>query len=107
MGFLAPLASLLGIETEVLMQRARESATAFGAIALFALIGLVFLLVALYTSLVWWVGPLWAPLIIAAAALVIALVLVVIQRLQQAAARRRAEARRKEAETTALLAGRQ
>jgi chromate transport protein ChrA len=101
----APIASLLGVETEALIQRLKESAVAVAAIALFALVCVVFLLVALYTALNWWLGPIWSPLIIAAGAFVIALVLYIALRLQQAALKRRAEERRKEAETTALLAG--
>jgi uncharacterized membrane protein len=104
MGLIAQLASLFGIETETLLQRIKESAVAYAAIGLFALICIVFLLVAVYTWLVGWVGPIWAPLIIAAAALVIAVVFFIALRIQEAALKRRAEERRKEAETTALLA---
>ncbi len=105
MGLLGPLASLLGIETDTLLQRLRESAVALAAIGLFALICLTFLLVALYTALIWWVGPMWSPLIIAAGALVVALILLIAWRIQQAALKRRAEERRQEAETTALIPG--
>jgi len=105
-GALIPLvARLLGIETDVLLRRLKENAVAFTAIALFALIGLVFLLVAAYTALTWWVGPLWSPLIIAAAAFVIAIILYIALQIQQAALRRREEERKREAETTAVMAG--
>jgi hypothetical protein len=104
MGLLGPLASLLGIETDALMQRAKESAVAFAAIGLFVLIALSFLLVAAYTALDWWVGPLWSPLIIAGAALLIALILYIALRIQTAALKRRTAERRREAETTALVA---
>ena len=50
MGLLTALASLLGIETEAIIARLKESAVAVAAIALFALIAVTFLLVALYTS---------------------------------------------------------
>lgn len=104
MGLLASLASLLGIETGALLQRLKESAVAVAAIGLFALIGLAFLLVAAYTALNWWVGPLWSPLIIAAAAFVIALILYVALRIQMAAQKRRREELARETETTALVA---
>jgi MFS family permease len=103
MGLLAPLASLLGIETESLIKRVKESAVAFAAIGVFALICISFLLIALYTALDGWVGPIWSPLIIAGGALVIALVVLVALRIQQAAVKRRMEQRREEAETTALM----
>lgn len=105
MGLLGSLASLFGIETEALLQRLKESAVAVAAIGLFILIGITFLLVAAYTALIWWVGPLWSPLIIAAAALVIALILYIALRIQAAAQKRRREERARETETTALVAG--
>ena len=104
LGFLAPLAGLLGIETDALLQRAKESAVAIAAIGLFLLIGITFLLVALYTWLAAWLGPIWSPVIIAAAAFVIALVLFIALKIQSAAVRRREEIRRRETETTALIA---
>ena len=51
MGLLTALASLLGIETEAIIARLKESAVAIAAMALFALIAITFLLVALYTWL--------------------------------------------------------
>jgi hypothetical protein len=105
MGLLAPLASLLGVEVETLLERVKGSAVAFAAIGLFGLICLFFLLVALYTWLTAWFGPIWSPLIIAAAALLVAIVLFVALQMQQTALQRRAEIRRREAQETALVAG--
>ena len=105
MGFLAPLATLLGVEVETLLERVKGSAVAFAANGLFSLICVFFLLVALYAWLTDWVGPIWSPLIIAAAARVIALILFGALHIQQAALRRRAEERRREAQETALVAG--
>ena len=105
MGLLSLLGSLAGIEVETLVQRVRESAVAFAAIALFIMICVAFLLVALYTALEGWVGPIWSPLIIAGGALVIAIVLFIALQIQEGALKRRAEERRKEAESTALIAG--
>jgi hypothetical protein len=104
MGLLSALAGLFGIEVEALLQRIRGNAIAYAAIALFVLICLVFLLIAAYTALTWWLGPIWAPLLIAAIALLIALIVFAVVRIQQNAARRRAEERRREAESTAMLA---
>ena len=105
MGLLSLLGSLAGIEVETLVQRVRESAVAFAAIALFIMICVAFLLVALYTALEGWVGPIWSPLIIAGGALVIAIMLFIALQIQEGALKRRAEERRKEAESTALIAG--
>jgi hypothetical protein len=105
MGLLSLLGSLAGIEVETLVQRVRESAVAFAAIALLIMICVAFLLVALYTALEGWVGPIWSPLIIAGGALVIAIVLFIALQIQEGALKRRAEERRKEAESTALIAG--
>lgn len=104
MGLMTQLASLLGIETGALIERTKDNAIAFSAIALFALIAVAFLLVALYTWLVGWIGPIWAPLAIAAGALVLALIAFIVLRIQEAAIARRTERQRKDAEATALLA---
>jgi chromate transport protein ChrA len=104
MGLLATLASLLGIEVGGVVSRLKENAVAVAAISLFALIGIAFLLVAAYTALTAWVGPIWSPLIIAAAALVIALILYIALRIQNRAVARREAQRRRERETTALVA---
>ncbi len=103
MGLLKALASLLGIEAEAIIARLKESAIAFAAMAFFALVAIVFLLVALYTWLNGWLGPLWAPLIIAAGALVIALIIALVLRIQQAAEARREAAQKHARHTQALM----
>ena len=105
MGLLPILASVLGIEIEGLVARLKENAVAVAAIALFVLIAISFLLVAAYTGLALWVGPIWSPLIIAGAALVIALILFVALKIQSRAVARRAAERRQKDEATALVAG--
>jgi hypothetical protein len=104
MGILSLLGSLVGVEVETLVQRIRGSAVAFAAIGLFVLICVAFLLVALYTALAQWVGPIWSPLIIAGGALVIAIILFIALQIQQAALKRHAQERRRDAESTALIA---
>jgi hypothetical protein len=95
MALLGPLAALLGLELDVLMERLRRNATTYGLLALFLAIGGVFLLVAAQVALSMWIGPLWAALTLAGVALLVALVIWLSAR---AAERRRlkreAEARR-------------
>jgi cobalamin synthase len=103
MHLLLPLASLLGIELEELLERIRKHAVAWVAILLFAMIGLVYLLVALHAALIREFGPLWAPLIIAGAALFIALAIYGWMRVSAARARKRETQRRHSSERTALV----
>jgi len=103
MHLLLPLASILGIEVEALIDNLRKHAVAWGAIALFGLVGIAFLLVAAHTALVAWIGPLWAPLVIAGAAILVALGIFIAMRITENIARRRETQRRQSAETTALV----
>lgn len=73
MQLLVPLAGLLGIEIELLVQRLRQSAVIYGLIGLSALLALAFGLVALDLWLATLIGPILAALAIAGAFLVIAL----------------------------------
>ena len=103
MNLLLPLASLLGIEVEDLLDRIKQNAIAWSAMAFFALIGAVFLLVALYTGMVDWLGPIWGPLAIAGGALVVALGIFIGIRIAAGIAARREAERRHSAEKTALV----
>ena len=103
MHLLLPLASILGIEVDELIDRFRKNAIAWSAIGLFVLIGLAFLLVAAHTALVAWIGPLWAPLVIAGVALLIALSIYLVLRIIDTVSSRREAQRRHSAETTALV----
>lgn len=92
MHILGPLAALLGIEADVLVERVRANAIAYGLVALFAAITLAFLLVAAHLGLSLWVGPLWSALIIAGVALIAALVVYLrAQAIERAYARRMTE----------------
>ena len=75
MQFLLPLASILGIEVDELLDRIKKNAIAWSAVALFLLIGLGFILIAVNNAatLAW--GPIVGPLVVALAAIVIALVI--------------------------------
>ena len=103
MHLLLPLASILGIEVEDLLDRFKQNAIAWLAIAFFALVGVVFALVALHTATVDWLGPIWGPLAIAGGALVIALGIFVGIRIAAGIVAKREAQRRHSAEKTALV----
>ena len=95
MQVLTALASILGIEVNVLIDRLRKNAMAWSAVGLFAVIALAFLLVAAHTALVGWIGPIWAPLLIAGVSLLVALVVFVIIRIIENIAAREEETMRR------------
>ena len=103
MNLLQAIASLLGIEARDVLDGLRKNAILWGAIALFALIALAFLLVAANAGLTLWVGPIMAPLIIAGTAVVIALAIYIVAAVTAEGARRREAERRRAAERTALV----
>jgi membrane protein implicated in regulation of membrane protease activity len=103
MHLLALAASVLGIEVDELLEHFKRNAMAWSAVALFALITLVFVLVALnaWFTLMW--GPIIAPLVIAAGALVISLGIYAAIAIIDSIAKKRAAQRRNAAEKTALV----
>lgn len=103
MHLLLPLASILGIEVEDLLERFKQNAIAWSAIAFFALVGVVFLLVALHTGMVDWLGPIWGPLAIAGGAIVVALAIYIGVRIAANVVAHREAKRRHSAEKTALV----
>lgn len=103
MNLLYPLASLFGIEAGEIAERLKKNGIMWGAVALFAAIALVFALVAANAGLTLWVGPIWAPLIIAGVAAVIALAVWIASRITSEIAHRKEVQRRRSAETTALV----
>lgn len=103
MHLLLPLAAILGIEVDELVDNARKNAIAWGAIGLFGLVSLAFLLVAAHTALVDWIGPIWAPLLIAGLSLLAALAIYISLRIMDDIAKRREAQRRHSAEATALV----
>lgn len=103
MHLLLPLASILGIEVDALIGNFRKNAIAWGAIGLFALIGVAFLLVAAHLALSDWLGPIGAALSIAGASLLVAASIFVVIRIIDDVAKRRETQRRHSAETTALV----
>lgn len=103
LSLVAPLASFVGMETGELAKRVKRNAVLWGAITLFGVIALIFLLVALHAAMVAWLGPIWGPVAIAGAALVLALGIYGVAHLTKAIAHRRGAQRRHAAERTALV----
>ncbi|WP_423067054.1 hypothetical protein [Devosia sp. CN2-171] len=103
MHLLALAASVLGIEVDELLEHFKRNAMAWSAVALFALVGVAFLLVALnaWLTLLW--GPIVAPLVIGAAATMIAIAIWAAVTISDNIARRQAAQRRNSAEKTALV----
>jgi choline-glycine betaine transporter len=104
LGFLTPLAALLGLELEETKERLQHQTLFWGIIVLMSLIALVFLLIAANTGLTTVVGPIWAPLIIAGVALVLALIVFFIARDADAEAKALNEERRRETAATVRMA---
>ncbi len=103
MGFLASLASILGIEVSELVSSSKRSALLWSAIALFAFVALAFLLFAAYLGLTLLIGPIWAAVAIGLTALAIALCIYLTKTIADGIAKRREAERRRSAETTALV----
>jgi hypothetical protein len=103
MQFLPLLASVLGIETDEIIDRLKKNAIAFGAVALFGLIGLAFILVAVgnAATLAW--GPIVGPLFVALAAIFIAVAIWATMAILEGIAKRKALERRHSQEKTALV----
>jgi Ca2+/Na+ antiporter len=104
LALLGPLASLMGLELDATLGRAKHQALLWGLIAAFGLIAIGFVLVAINAALALSFGPVVAPLIIAAAALVLALVVYLVFHLIAAREARREAERQKTTEMTALIA---
>lgn len=100
---LAPLASLLGIETEVLLGRFRRQALLWAVVGTFLAIGFIFLLVAANAALALAFGPVIAPLVLAGVALLLALMIYLVTLVMGSIAKKREAERRRAAETTALV----
>lgn len=103
MAFLGPLAALLGIEVDALIERLKRNATTLAVVAFLSLVGIVFLLVAANAGLTLWVGPVYAPLIIAAVALLTSAIIWLIASAGEKRRERRAVERKRSVDTTALV----
>jgi len=103
MHMLLPLASLLGLEVDQLADRLKRHAIAWGAVGLFVLIGLVYLLVALHAAASLWLGPVLGPLALAGGALLLAGALALGMKAATALSERRRNDKKRSAERTALV----
>lgn len=103
MAFLGPLAALLGIEIDVLVERLKRNATTIAVVAFLALIGVVFLLVAANVALTELVGPLLAPLILAGVAIIAAAIVWFAADAAEKRRARHAAERKRSTDTTALV----
>ena len=103
MAFLGPLAALLGIEIDTLIERLKRNAATIAVVAFLALIGVVFLLVAANVALTELVGPLFAPLILGVAAMAVAAIVWFTADGAEKRRARQAADRRRSTDTTALI----
>lgn len=103
MQFLLPLASILGIEVDELIDRVKKNAIAWSAVALFALVGLAFILVAIANAATLTWGPIVGPLVIALGAIIIALGIWITMAVIEGIAKRKALEKRHAQEKTALV----
>ncbi|WP_297111432.1 hypothetical protein [uncultured Devosia sp.] len=103
MGFLAPLASLLGLEMDNLSARVKSAVVVAGLIGLFGLLALGFLLAAGYMALAEMIGPLYAALAFAGGFLVLALGVYLGAEIARRRRERKLAQRRRASETGALL----
>ena len=103
MHFLMPLAALLGFEVEAITDRVKRTILLNGMMALFGLVGAIFLLVAAYLALADWLSPLYAALIIAGVFLLAALSVYVSNQIAAGRAKREALTKKRSNETSAFV----
>lgn len=103
MKLLMPLAALLGFEVEGMAHRAKSLALTYAAIAIFAVIGIGFLVIAGFIALAQAVGMLVASLIMAGVFLALALAVYLGAKIGENKRRRQIAARRHSGETGAFL----
>jgi uncharacterized protein involved in response to NO len=103
MTLLAQFASLLGLELEDMLARARSNLLAYGLIALFSAVASGFLIAAGYMALAERVGAIAAALVLAGGFLVLALAIYIGAFIANRRRQRKAAQRRRSAETGALL----
>jgi len=103
MQFLLPLASILGIEVDEIIDRLKKNAIAWSAVALFGVIGLAFILVAIGNAAMLAWGPVVGPLLVALVAIVIAVAIWAVMAIIEGVAKRKALEKRHSQEKTALV----
>jgi|GEM_PF-630090 len=103
MGLLTALAGLAGLEVSSLVEKLKRNAVLYALMAVFGLIGTVFLLVAAFLGLAQAVGPIWSAVILAAAGFVGMLIVYLWGQASYSAKQVQAEKRRRSGEATALM----
>lgn len=103
MRLVAALAALLGLEVNVLVERLRRDAALYGVIGGFALIGFIFLLVALNAALSQLWGPIYGPLALGGGALVVALLVWGVASVSRGRRVAHARERKRASETSAAV----
>lgn len=103
LALIAPLAAMLGIETEHLVSRVKGLLALYAAIALLCMIGVGFLLAAGFMLLAEAVGPLYSTLILSASFLLLALALYLGLLIGEKRTKRTRAVRRRSSETGAFL----
>ena len=103
MHFLMPLAALLGFEVEAITDRVKRTILLNGLMALFGLVGAIFLLVAAYVALADWLSSLYAALIIAGVFVLAALSVYVSNQIAAGRAKREALTKKRSNETSAFV----
>jgi len=103
MHFLMPLAALLGFEVEAITDRVKRTILLNGLMAVFGLVGAIFLLVAAYVALADWLSPLYGALIIAGVFLLAALSVYVSNQIAAGRAKREALTKKRSNETSAFV----
>ena len=103
MGFLAPLAALLGFELETMKERFKRTFAGNAIMIVFAMIGLVFLLVAGFLGLSVSIGPIYAALVFGAVFLLASLIVHLSLRAEAARDRRAAAEKRRSGEAGAFV----
>lgn len=104
LAILGPLASLMGLELDATLGRARRQALLWGLLAALGIVAIGFVLVAINAALTLSYGPVVAPLLVAAAALLLALAVYLVFHVIAAREARREAERQKSTEMTALIA---
>lgn len=103
MGLVAQLASLLGLEVDSLVNRAKSTALVYGLISIFVFAAAAFLVAAGYIALAERMGPVVAALIMAGGFLLMALVVYLVALVVRRRREQRLARRRRASETGALI----
>jgi hypothetical protein len=103
MGLIAPLAALLGLETEALLAKAKSAVLAYTLIGLFLLAAVIFLIAAGYMAVAEELGPILAALLFGGVFLVLALAVYLGTLIGRSRRQRQVAEKRRASESGAFL----